>query len=1540
MKMMKKKLLLLGLLISIFLVNTGAYADTVIDIPFEVNPVYVGILTAEDLLEGWVPEGEYIYDASETLSSEISSQSNSENLRRIPQTKASVPVDKLAAQLRQAMVEHKGIAKLSYNGELSGARAMWKLILDRALFHTGVPDEGDYLKWSYGGCYGEINNVGNQITLIYTIRYHTTAAQGKAEVQAFQDVYNTITSSLADDASEMRITRAIYDYIIDTVDYDHEHDASYILKHTAYAALIDHLAVCQGYALVMYRLMLMFGIDSRIAVSATHAWNYANIDGVWYQLDATWGDVNDAEHSAYFADYYFLKRDGAWTDKSHVLNEKEMEDGFKTNYPLSDSDFVTVTSVSITDVSGNDVQGTLDADYLEDSVILSSKVLPADAGQMVVCSADIADRVLISSSEDRKSCVIEFVEAGDTVITMKSHSDTDVTDSVSLHVVSSKPAESINLKDQTGSDITDRLTYNKYQVPSVTLTAVVSPSDASNRVKWESSNPTAVMISGENNNSVTLKFGDDGDSTVSARMLDGSGVKTEVLITVFGEHIRKITVNAPDTVNPGSKADISASIDPVTALNQKLNWSVTVDGKPSKMAVLKNGILTVNKKIPAPCTVRVSAASTDGSDVLAYKDIYVPPLVSEVQILDADANVMNGTYSVGLNQTNEFQLRVNTLPEAAGDEVIWKSSSVKIAEVDQTGLVTFYKAGTVTITAAAADGSGKKASVKLVGKTFVTGITLSGPDTVAAGKTSAVSAVVSPEDAGSKKLTWTVLADGQPTKQAKVSNGNVTVNAKTGSGVVLTVIAKAADGSDVTASKDIRVVPLVSDVRLLSPQDQVLNGTTYPVDLNDISEFALRTELMPADAGQGVTWKSSNANIADVSDNGLVSFTGRKFGTVTITATAADGSKKQASCKFTVTRLVTDIVIDGPDAITAGKSGTFTYTVSPTNASNKKVKWTVTEEGSKTTLASVVNGKVTVKEKWPEGKQLKLTAKAADESGVKAVKMINVIPQVSSVTVSVADGANAVMRLGDTAQLQLRADVSPAEARQDVKWKSSATGIVTVDKNGLLTAKKAGKATITASALDGSGQSGKLSVTVKKERAVNTVLLDNDLLNADINVQDEIPEITAEAETKLSAEAVPEENDISNEKYGQDTEKGSVSELPEGALQTGNEMEAGIAVPHFTEDDVYLLPGESRILGIENPQEEAILVGLSGETGAVLWNEELNMVTAVGEAEVTAFISTMDPITVTDMMQIHVVNEIPEKEEETETGNEADIIENEPVSETEADAVKSADELPEELPAGEIDAEITEEPGASEQENDTDTGEEKPVVTGDEKPEVQQSDETKSGEMTENTSEPEAQQSDETESGEVAADIPESEEDELILIDLNPDEALTGMVNEKLNIGREHFDMDNDTFSRLIFIVENESVAVVTERVPEEQLLLGVEIQLRSAGETKLFIKRDGREEPLYEISLVVMAPVDDNPEAGEIQPEEPDLIPTEMPLTEDLNEPSAEAESPEQDPGVITPEGTGQEGEPADEDTSENPVPEQSEEEPEPVPEEFAESE
>ena len=95
----------------------------------------------------------------------------------------------------------------------------------------------------------------------------------------------------------------------------------------------------------------------------------------------------------------------------------------------------------------------------------------------------------------------------------------------------------------------------------------------------------------------------------------------------------------------------------------------------------------------------------------------------------------------------------------------------------------------------------------------------------------------------------------------------------------------------------------------------------------------LSAEVFPEDAQEkSIIWKSSNTQVATVSDSGEI--TAKSKGTAVITAKAADGSGVSASCKVTVrNKFVTSIQLKEKKAsVVVGQTVKIAATAAPKNA--------------------------------------------------------------------------------------------------------------------------------------------------------------------------------------------------------------------------------------------------------------------------------------------------------------------------------------------------------------------------------------------------------------------------------------------------------------------------------------------------------------------------------------------------------------------------------------------------------------------------------
>ena len=186
-----------------------------------------------------------------------------------------------------------------------------------------------------------------------------------------------------------------------------------------------------------------------------------------------------------------------------------------------------------------------------------------------------------------------------------------------------------------------------------------------------------------------------------------------------------------------------------------------------------------------------------------------------------------------------------------------------------------------------------------------------------------------------------------------------------------------------------------------------------------------------------------------------------------VTAEAAPKSKKKQVVSVSITKPDTNTLV-----LKKGKTYSLKTKVTVKNNASKKV----TYSSSKKKVATVSSkGKI----KALKNGTTMITVKSKANSKKKDTLKVIVGTPVTKVAL---DQKNATLTEGET--LTLKATVSPKKASvKKVAWTSSDAEVATVNSKGVIEAKKAGTATITAIAADGNGKKAICTITVKEKQA-------------------------------------------------------------------------------------------------------------------------------------------------------------------------------------------------------------------------------------------------------------------------------------------------------------------------------------------------------------------------------------------------------------------------------------------------------------------------
>ena len=523
---------------------------------------------------------------------------------------------------------------------------------------------------------------------------------------------------------------------------------------------------------------------------------------------------------------------------------------------------------------------------------------------------------------------------------------------------------------------------------------------------------------------------------------------TPTTVAVTGVSLNKSSM----TLTEGGSETLTATVAPSNATNTGVSWSSSNTG----VATVNGGQVTAVKAGTATITV----TTADGN-----KTATCSVTVEAKKVAVTGVKLDSETLELTEGETGTLTATVEPA-DATNKTVNWSTSSAEVATVAD-GVVTAVAPGTATIIVTTADG----------GKTVTCNVTVNPKPVpvegvsvevetveIAEGETAAIVVTVTPEDASVKDVTFTSSDEAIATVDEE---GNITAVAPGTATITVTTV----DGEK-TATCEVTVTPKVVPVEGIA-------FTKDQVSVIEGEKVLLYVSFTPKNASdKRVTWASSDTGVATVDSKGNV--TGVKPGTAIITVKTTDGGKT-ATCEVTVTKKptpVSGVTINRTSlTLTIGGSAILAATVSPEDATNKKVTWSSSNEAvakvdQNGEVTGVKTGTATITVTTEDGGKtatcdVTVTDKPVPANGVKLNK--------TALSIFVGDKS------------QLAATVQPSDATNpEVTWSSSNASVATVDKIGNVTGVKAGTATITVKTHN--GKTATCTVTVKNKLVTKITL--------------------------------------------------------------------------------------------------------------------------------------------------------------------------------------------------------------------------------------------------------------------------------------------------------------------------------------------------------------------------------------------------------------------------------------------------------------------
>lgn len=511
------------------------------------------------------------------------------------------------------------------------------------------------------------------------------------------------------------------------------------------------------------------------------------------------------------------------------------------------------------------------------------------------------------------------------------------------------------------------------------------------------------------------------ENTIPSKTVDKNGkeiVNGRIPVVI---ELSSLKINKEDfTMTKGTSETLTVTGTPADALEgQTITWKssnkdvVTVDSEGKVEAV---GV--------GNATITATAAGKSDSVKITVNN----PL-KKITVDPATLTLKKGT-------SKTLSVKYDPADTTDNKAVTWESSDKSVATVDANGKVTALKDGSATITAKV--GKLTATCALTVQEKKLTGISLDKTALeLSKGQSSeALKVIYTPADTtDDKTVTWSNADE----KIATVKNGVVTAKATGTTKITATVGTHKAECT-VTVNAKLTGIKVTPDkVTVEKGQKANLNVTYLPADTTD---------------EKAVTWKSENESVATVDENGVV--TAVAGGKTKVIATAKANNKITAVCEVKVPIHTESIALNKTEItdLLKGKTEKLEVSFIPSNTEDsREVKWTssaadIAAVDANGTVKALKEGTATITATTADGKHTASCTVTVKEIHLTDVKL---------------DEMKNPSELFKGEKHQIKIGLNPIDTTDNViyTFASSDEKVVSVDKNGMVTALKNGKATIT-----------------------------------------------------------------------------------------------------------------------------------------------------------------------------------------------------------------------------------------------------------------------------------------------------------------------------------------------------------------------------------------------------------------------------------------------------------------------------------------------